>query len=143
MLIHIRTDEPYVKPLIQFFSANVPPEIKVLSAFMSRLEVKNLTQTFVQNGSQLPVLDALNFSVDAGEFVALLGSPPAVARVPLFNIISGILAGTPNWGNLPQQRANLWQHRAFRLHATEGSPFTVADGSQERPRWSRNSAGTA
>lgn len=64
---------------------------------MSRLEVKNLTQTFVQNGSQLPVLDTLNFSVDAGEFVALLG-PSGCGKSTLFNIISGILA--PDTGEI-------------------------------------------
>ena len=64
---------------------------------MSRLEIKNLTQTFVQNGSRLPVLDALNFSVDAGEFVALLG-PSGCGKSTLFNIISGILA--PDTGEI-------------------------------------------
>jgi ABC-type nitrate/sulfonate/bicarbonate transport system ATPase subunit len=64
---------------------------------MSRLEVKNLTQTFVQKGVQLPVLDALNFSVDAGEFVALLG-PSGCGKSTLFNIISGILA--PDTGEI-------------------------------------------
>ena len=64
---------------------------------MSRLEVKNLTQTFVQNGGQLPVLDALNFSVDEGEFVALLG-PSGCGKSTLFNIISGILA--PDTGEI-------------------------------------------
>ena len=64
---------------------------------MSRLEVKNLTQTFVQKGVQLPVLDALNFSVDEGEFVALLG-PSGCGKSTLFNIISGILA--PDTGEI-------------------------------------------
>ena len=64
---------------------------------MSRLEVKNLTQTFVQKGSQLPVLDTLNFSVDEGEFVALLG-PSGCGKSTLFNIISGILA--PDTGEI-------------------------------------------
>ena len=58
---------------------------------MSRLEVKNLTQTFVQKGKQLPVLDDLTFSVDDGEFVALLG-PSGCGKSTLFNIISGLLA---------------------------------------------------
>ncbi len=64
---------------------------------MSRLEVKNLTQTFVHKGVQLPVLDALNFSVDEGEFVALLG-PSGCGKSTLFNIISGILA--PDTGGI-------------------------------------------
>ena len=64
---------------------------------MSRLEVKNLTQTFVQKGTQLPVLDTLNFSVDDGEFVALLG-PSGCGKSTLFNIISGLLA--PDTGKI-------------------------------------------
>lgn len=64
---------------------------------MSRLEVKNLTQTFVQKGKQLPVLDDLNFSVDDGEFVALLG-PSGCGKSTLFNIISGLLA--PDTGKI-------------------------------------------
>ncbi len=62
---------------------------------MSKLEVRNLTQTFVQKAAQLPVLDDLNFSVDDGEFVALLG-PSGCGKSTLFNIISGLL--TPNTG---------------------------------------------
>ena len=58
---------------------------------MTKLEVRNLTQTFVQKAEPLPVLDDLNFSVDAGEFVALLG-PSGCGKSTLFNIISGLLA---------------------------------------------------
>ena len=58
---------------------------------MRKLEVRNLTQTFVQKDSRLQVLDDLNFSVDAGEFVALLG-PSGCGKSTLFNIISGLLA---------------------------------------------------
>ena len=64
---------------------------------MSRLAVKNLTQTFVQKDSKLPVLDDLNFSVDDGEFVALLG-PSGCGKSTLFNIISGLL--TPDTGEI-------------------------------------------
>ena len=57
---------------------------------MSRLAVKNLTQTFVQKDAQLQVLDCLNFSVDEGQFVALLG-PSGCGKSTLFNIISGLI----------------------------------------------------
>ena len=56
---------------------------------MSRLEVKNLTQTFAQKGARLQVLDGLTFAVDDGQFVALLG-PSGCGKSTLFNIISGL-----------------------------------------------------
>ena len=64
---------------------------------MSRLEVKNLTQTFDQKDTPLRVLDGLNLSVDEGQFVALLG-PSGCGKSTLFNIISGLLA--PDTGEI-------------------------------------------
>lgn len=64
---------------------------------MSRLEVKNLTQTFDQKNTALRVLDGLNLSVDDGQFVALLG-PSGCGKSTLFNIISGLLA--PDTGEI-------------------------------------------
>ena len=64
---------------------------------MNKLEVKNLTQTFVQKGAPLQVLDSLGFSVDDGELVALLG-PSGCGKSTLFNIISGLL--TPDSGEI-------------------------------------------
>lgn len=57
---------------------------------MRKLEIKNLTQSFVQNGTRLPVLNELTFTVAAGEFVALLG-PSGCGKSTLFNIIAGLL----------------------------------------------------
>ncbi|MDE0483067.1 MAG: ABC transporter ATP-binding protein [Candidatus Poribacteria bacterium] len=57
---------------------------------MTQLEIKNLTHAFVQKNSQLQVLDKLNFSVNTGQFVALLG-PSGCGKSTLFNIISGLL----------------------------------------------------
>ena len=56
---------------------------------MTKLEVKNLTHTFIQKSAPLPVLNKLNFSVDTGQFVALLG-PSGCGKSTLFNIISGL-----------------------------------------------------
>ena len=64
---------------------------------MSRLEVKNLTQTFDQKDTLLRVLDNLNLTVDDGEFVALLG-PSGCGKSTLFNIISGLLG--PDTGGI-------------------------------------------
>ena len=62
---------------------------------MRKLEIKNLTQSFVQNGTRLPVLNGVTFTVAAGEFVALLG-PSGCGKSTLFNIIAGLLE--PNSG---------------------------------------------
>ena len=74
----------------------MPPEVEVRE-IMSRLEVRDLTQTFVQEGAQLQVLENLNFSVDEGQFVALLG-PSGCGKSTLFNIISGLLV--PDTGEI-------------------------------------------
>ena len=57
---------------------------------MTTLEAKDITHTFIQDRTRLQVLDNLNFSVDKGEFVALLG-PSGCGKSTLFNIISGLL----------------------------------------------------
>ena len=57
---------------------------------MRKLEIKNLTQSFSQNGTRLPVLNGLTFTVAEGEFVALLG-PSGCGKSTLFNIIAGLL----------------------------------------------------
>lgn len=64
---------------------------------MRTLDIRNLTQTFTQKDTQLQVLDNLNFSVDSGQFVALLG-PSGCGKSTLFNIISGLL--TPDAGEI-------------------------------------------
>ena len=64
---------------------------------MSKLEVKNLTQTFAQKGDTLPVLDDLNLAVNDGQFVALLG-PSGCGKSTLFNIVSGLLV--PDTGEI-------------------------------------------
>lgn len=57
---------------------------------MSTLEIRNLTQSFAQNGTRLPVLKDISFSVADSEFVALLG-PSGCGKSTLFNIIAGLL----------------------------------------------------
>ena len=58
---------------------------------MGTLEIKNLTRSFAQNDTRLPVLNALTFTVAKGEFVALLG-PSGCGKSTLFNIVAGLLA---------------------------------------------------
>ncbi len=57
---------------------------------MTTLEAIDITHEFVQNKTKVRVLDNLNFSVNKGEFVALLG-PSGCGKSTLFNIISGLI----------------------------------------------------
>lgn len=58
---------------------------------MSKIRVQDLSHNFTQNGLQLQVLNKINFSIETGQFVALLG-PSGCGKSTLFNIISGIVA---------------------------------------------------
>ncbi len=64
---------------------------------MTTLEAKGITHEFVQDKTKIQVLKNLNFSVNKGEFVALLG-PSGCGKSTLFNIISGLI--TPLSGEI-------------------------------------------
>lgn len=57
---------------------------------MTTLEAKDITHSFNQNRTHIQVLNNLNFTVNKGEFVALLG-PSGCGKSTLFNIISGLI----------------------------------------------------
>ena len=57
---------------------------------MTTLEAKDITHSFNQNRTHGQVLNNLNFTVNKGEFVALLG-PSGCGKSTLFNIISGLM----------------------------------------------------
>ena len=57
---------------------------------MTTLEAKDITHSFNQNRTHGQVLNNLNFTVNKGEFVALLG-PSGCGKSTLFNIISGLI----------------------------------------------------
>ena len=64
---------------------------------MTILEAIDLSHEFVQHKTKIQVLNNLNFSVNKGEFVALLG-PSGCGKSTLFNIISGLI--TPLSGEI-------------------------------------------
>ena len=72
---------------------------------MTTLEVKELSHTFIQDKTRLQVLDNLNFSVNRGEFVALLG-PSGCGKSTLFNIISGLIKPLSGYIYLNGKRTN-------------------------------------
>lgn len=53
---------------------------------MPLVEVKNLQKTYYQEGTETPVLHGLNFTIDAGEFVAVMG-PSGSGKSTLLQIL--------------------------------------------------------
>ena len=64
---------------------------------MTKLRVEDLSHIFTQNSIHLQVLNRINFSIETGQFVALLG-PSGCGKSTLFNVISGVL--TPRVGEI-------------------------------------------
>ncbi|MEO1771336.1 ABC transporter ATP-binding protein [Candidatus Enterococcus ferrettii] len=89
---------------------------------MRILEVKNLTKTYEIEGNQYKALDNLTFSVEKGDFVAIMGASGS-GKSTLLNILSTldlvssglVLLGNEDLSQLPEkQRADFRsQHLSF------------------------------
>ncbi len=64
-------------------TAAAPPKANVA------IDIRGVSQTFDLHGSALPVLDDIDLSVAAGEFVALLG-PSGCGKSTLLRLVSGL-----------------------------------------------------
>jgi putative ABC transport system ATP-binding protein len=53
---------------------------------MSLINIKNLSKTYKNDGTETPVLNGLNFSIEAGEFLAIMG-PSGSGKSTLLHII--------------------------------------------------------
>ncbi|HEX6738648.1 MAG TPA: ATP-binding cassette domain-containing protein, partial [Vicinamibacteria bacterium] len=53
------------------------------------VDVRNVVKTYKRDAEQLTVLNGINLSVPAGEFVALMG-PSGSGKTTLLNLIAGI-----------------------------------------------------
>ena len=54
----------------------------------NKIVVDGVTKSFASNQGVLPVIDGVSFSVDDGEFVAIVG-PSGCGKSTLMNIIAG------------------------------------------------------
>lgn len=64
---------------------------------MALLKVENITKTYGSNDNKVTALDAVSFSVDKGEFVAIVGASGS-GKSTLMHIIGGI--DKPDSGNI-------------------------------------------
>src|SRR5262249_31183405 len=56
-----------------------------------RLELARVSKTFTENGNALLAVEDLSFTVEAGQFVTLIG-PSGSGKSTVFNLITGLLA---------------------------------------------------
>jgi len=56
----------------------------------TKIEVKNIKKSFGANGTRLPVVDGVDFTVGDGEFVAIVG-PSGCGKSTLMNMIAGFI----------------------------------------------------
>ncbi len=77
------------------------------------IEVKNLSMSFEINGSYLPVLENISFSIGEGEFLTIIG-PSGCGKSTILNILAGFI--TPEKGEIyldGQRVKNLQQVTAY------------------------------
>jgi ABC-type nitrate/sulfonate/bicarbonate transport system ATPase subunit len=56
----------------------------------TKIEVRNLSKTFPTDKGLLPVVDSVDFTVDDGEFIAIIG-PSGCGKTTLMNMVAGFV----------------------------------------------------
>ncbi|MDF7670033.1 ABC transporter ATP-binding protein [Orbaceae bacterium ESL0721] len=70
------------------------------------LEVKNLCKNYRHGKEQITVLDNINFSLERGEFVTIMGASGS-GKTTLLNMIAGLI--TPTKGRITVDSTNLFE----------------------------------
>ena len=76
------------------------------------LEVTDLCKTYITNKRQNNVLRNVNFSVDEGEMVAVMG-PSGSGKSTLLYTVSGMAASLRSWRTLGHMQASVPQEELF------------------------------
>jgi len=86
------------------------------------LEAKNITKTFQSEGVKTPALRKVNLSLQAGEFVSLVGRSGS-GKTTFLNVLSTLLA--PDSGQILYQGEDVTGFSAKRLNSLRNRDFAV------------------
>ena len=56
---------------------------------MALIELRDVTKSYKRDAIEIPVLDRMSMSIDAGDYVALMG-PSGSGKSTLLNLLAGI-----------------------------------------------------
>jgi putative ABC transport system ATP-binding protein len=85
---------------------------------MALIELRDVTKSYKRDAIEIPVLDRMSMSIDAGDYVALMG-PSGSGKSTLLNLLAGIdrptrgsvRVGDTEIGSLPERALATWRAR--------------------------------
>ena len=93
------------------------------------IDIRGVSHAFELDGSRLPVLESIDLSVAAGEFVALLG-PSGCGKSTLLRLISGLeqpTSGVDFGGRIADRQAGSVAHSGL----SGSDALSVGDGLEQ------------